>query len=90
MLFWACRFVSGFLKVSRRRKMHPSPSIRLRIAVWAVTILLPCAAWQLTNAPGIAPHLPVGVFFLAAAVISAAIGGLIPALISYQLNISAL
>ena len=54
--------------------MHSSPSIRLRVAVWAVTLLLPFAAWQLTNAPGIASHLPVGVFFLSAAVISAAIG----------------
>lgn len=70
--------------------MHSSPSIRLRIAAWAVTVLLPFAAWELTNAPGIISHLPVGVFFLVAAVISAAIGGLIPALVASLLNIAGL
>ena len=70
--------------------MHSSPSIRLRIAAWVVTILLPLAAWQLTNSLGAVYHLPAGVFFLAAAVISAAIGGLLPALASSLLNIAGL
>jgi PAS domain S-box-containing protein len=70
--------------------MHSSPAMRLRIAAWAVTFLLPFAAWQLTNTAWMLQHLPVGVFFLIAAVISAAVGGLIPALVSALLNVAGL
>ena len=70
--------------------MHSSPSNRLRYTLWALTFLLPVAAWQLTRIGIKAIHLPVGVFFIAAAFIPAALGGLIPALIAAILNIGAL
>lgn len=70
--------------------MDSSPSVRLRIALWALTLILPFAAWQLTNLASATLHLPAGVFFLAAVVISAAVGGLAPALISVLLNIATL
>src|SRR5215468_3644245 len=70
--------------------MHSSPSIRLRIALWVLTLVLPLAAWEATSATSVSLHLPIGVFFIAAAVITAAIGGLVPALISAVLNIGAL
>ncbi|HKE31865.1 MAG TPA: ATP-binding protein [Candidatus Angelobacter sp.] len=69
--------------------MHSSPSIRLRIALWVFTLLLPLAAWEATSATSVSLHLPIGVFFIAAAVITAAIGGLVPALISSALNVGA-
>ncbi|HEY6968944.1 MAG TPA: ATP-binding protein [Candidatus Angelobacter sp.] len=68
--------------------MNSSPSHRLRVALWALTLLLPLVAWQLTASSIL--HLPIGVFFIAAAVITAAVGGLVPALISAVLNIGAL
>src|SRR5262249_39516041 len=77
-------------KRSRRRKMHSSPSIRLRIALWALTLLLPFAAWEVTSSTSTNLHLPIGVFFLAAVVISAAVGGLLPALFLAVLNSAAL
>ena len=70
--------------------MHSSPSIRLRIALWVFIVILPAAAWQLTTSASPALHLPFGVFFTAAAVISAAVGGLMLGLISALLNIAAL
>lgn len=69
--------------------MRSSPSMRLRIALWALTLLLPFAAWEVTSST-FGLHLPIGVFFLAAVVISAAIGGLLPALVSALLNVAAL
>ena len=69
--------------------MQSSPSMRLRIALWALTLLLPLAAWEVTSST-FGLHLPIGVFFLAAVVISAAIGGLLPALVSALLNVAAL
>jgi PAS domain S-box-containing protein len=70
--------------------MHSSPSIRLRIAQWTLIGLLPLVAWQLTTTTWTMLHLPFGVFFTAAAVISAAVGGLMPAFVSVILNIAAL
>lgn len=68
--------------------MQSSPWIRLRIAQWVLTLLLPLAAWQLAKPAWL--HLPFGVFFTAAAVITAAVGGLLPACAGLVLNIAAL
>ena len=65
-------FVSG---IWRRTNMHSSRGTRLRIAIWAVTLLLPLAAWQLTASTWPLLHYRMGVFFTVAAVLSAAIGG---------------
>lgn len=70
--------------------MHSSPSVRLRIAQWVLILLLPLVAWQVTISTGHIIHLPLGVFFTAAAFISAAIGGLMRGLIAAVLNIGAL
>src|SRR5947209_5949911 len=70
--------------------MYSSSASRLRIAVWAVTSLLPLAAWQLTSTSWPLLHNRVGVFFTVAALISAAIGGLAPALVGALLNTAAL
>lgn len=70
--------------------MHPAPSIRLKIASWALTALLSIAAWALTVATWPVFHQRVGVFFTAAAVISAAVGGITPAVLAAILNTAAL
>ena len=70
--------------------MHSSPASRLRIAAWVITLLLPLAAWQLTSTSWPLLHSRVGVLFTVAALISAAIGGLFPALAGALLNIAAL
>ncbi|PYP88518.1 MAG: hypothetical protein DMG65_15065 [Candidatus Angelobacter sp. Gp1-AA117] len=70
--------------------MHSSPASRLRIAAWVVTLLLPLAAWQLTSTSWSLLHNRVGVLFTVAALISAAIGGLLPALVGALLNVAAL
>lgn len=70
--------------------MQSSPLVRLRIAQWTLTLLLPLAAWQVTTTTWPMLHLPFGVFFTAAAVIAAAAGGLMPALVAAALNIAAL
>ncbi len=70
--------------------MHPSPSTRLRIASWALTVLLSVAAWALTAATWPIFHQRVGVFFTAAAFISAAVGGMAPAVLAAILNTAAL
>lgn len=70
--------------------MHSSPSVRLRIALWALTLILPFAAWEATNLASATLHLPIGVFFLAAVVVLAAVGGLTPALVSALVNSAAL
>src|SRR5215469_1096029 len=70
--------------------MHSSPSVRLRITLWALTLTLPFAAWEATNLASATVHLPAGVFFLAAIVIAAGVGGMVPALVSAALNIAAL
>ena len=69
--------------------MHSSRGTRLRIAIWAVTLLLPLAAWQLTASTWPLLHYRMGVFFTVAAVLSAAIGGLVPALVAALLNTAA-
>lgn len=70
--------------------MDSSPSVRLRIAQWILILLLPLVAWQVTNTTWSVLHLPFGVFFTVAVVISAAVGGLKPALIATILNIAVL
>lgn len=70
--------------------MQSSPAVRLRIARWALTVLLPFAAWQVTGSAWQALHVPFGVFFTAAAMITAGAGGFMPALIGSLLNIAAL
>jgi PAS domain S-box-containing protein len=68
--------------------MQSFPPTRLRIAQWAVTLLLPIAAWYANILP--VWHLPFGVYFTAAAFISAAVGGLLPGMAAAVLNIAAL
>lgn len=70
--------------------MEAFPPVRLRIARWSITLLLPLAAWLLAAMPWPVLHLPFGVFFVASAVIAAAVGGLSPALASVALNVAAL
>ncbi len=70
--------------------MHPALSTRLKIASWALAVLLSIAAWTLTVATWPVFHQRVGVFFTAAAVISAAVGGITPALLAAILNAAAL
>ena len=48
--------------------MNSSPSVRLRIVLWALALILPFAAWEATNLASATLHLPIGVFFLAAVV----------------------
>jgi len=70
--------------------MHSSRGTRLQIAIWAVTLLLPLAAWQLTASTWPLLHYRMGVFFTIGAVLSAAIGGLVPALVAALLNTAVL
>jgi PAS domain S-box-containing protein len=69
---------------------YPSPTARLRIITWAITFLLPLAAWS--AAKFILPYLypAAGVFFIAAACISAVLGSLPGALVGALLNTAAL
>src|SRR5690349_20636947 len=70
--------------------MYPSPTARLRVVSWVITFLLPVAAWIAArySLPFFSPG--VGVFFIAAACISALIGGLPAALAGALLNTAAL
>ncbi len=70
--------------------MRPSPLVRLRIVAWVVTFLLPVAAWRLTGATWPWLHPGVGVFFVFAAAISAALGGMRTAIVAALLNVFAL
>src|SRR5579863_2263796 len=71
--------------------MHFSPSVRLRIAQWTFALLLPLVAWETTTYAGWSNfHIPFGALFTAAAVVSAAVGGLWPALVSAVLNVAAI
>src|SRR5258708_35952972 len=72
------------------KKMRPSPLVRLRIVAWVVTFLLPVAAWRLTGATWPWLHPGVGIFFVLAAGISAALGGLPTASVAALLNVFAL
>jgi PAS domain S-box-containing protein len=67
-----------------------SPTARLRTAAWIVTLLLPAAAWSLASFSSPFFHPGVGVFFIAAAFLSAAIGGMPMALAGIALNATAL
>src|SRR6478672_12296028 len=70
--------------------MYPSPTARLRVVSWVITFLLPFAAWIAArySLPFFYPG--VGVFFVAAACISALVGGLPAALAGALLNTAAL
>ncbi len=70
--------------------MYPSPTARLRVVSWVITFLLPFAAWIAArySLPFFYPG--VGVFFVAAACISAVIGGLPAAVVGALLNTAAL
>src|ERR1700694_5773860 len=70
--------------------MHSLQSSRLRITSWVLTVLLSIAAWELTGAMWPIFHQRLGVFFTAAAFISAAIGGMRPAMVAVLLNTAAL
>lgn len=70
--------------------MYSSPTTRLRRAAWVFTLVLPVAAWYLTSSIWPVLHGRVGVFFTVAAVLSAALGGLTPAIAAVLLNCGAL
>ncbi len=70
--------------------MYPSPTTRLRVISWVITFLLPVAAWGLARLSMPYFHPGVGVFFIAAACISAVLGGLPGALVGGLLNTIAL
>jgi PAS domain S-box-containing protein len=68
-----------------------SPSTtRLRVISWVITFLLPGAAWSMARYSLSFFHPGVGVFFIAAACISAVIGGLPAAITGALLNTAAL
>ena len=70
--------------------MYSSPTARLRVISWVITFLLPVAAWSLARYSLPFFHPGVGVFFIAAACISAVIGGLPAAVAGALLNTAAL
>lgn len=70
--------------------MHSLPSNRWRIAAWAVILLLPGAAWTFAylTFPLLNPQMTM--FFVGAACLAAAIGGLRASFVGIGLNASAL
>ncbi|HET9165299.1 MAG TPA: ATP-binding protein [Candidatus Angelobacter sp.] len=70
--------------------MYSPSTTRLRVISWVVTFLLPVAAWSVAHYSLPFFHPGVGVFFIAAACISAVIGGLPAALAGALLNTAAL
>ena len=70
--------------------MYPPSTTRLRVISWVVTFLLPVAAWIAARYSLSFFHPGVGVFFIAAACISALIGGLPAAITGALLNTAAL
>ena len=70
--------------------MYPPSTTRLRVISWVVTFLLPVAAWSVAHYSLPYFHPGVGVFFIAAACISALIGGLPAAITGALLNTAAL
>jgi PAS domain S-box-containing protein len=70
--------------------MYPPSTTRLRVISWVVTFLLPVAAWSVAHYSLPFFHPGVGVFFIAAACISAVIGGLPAAITGALLNTAAL
>ncbi len=70
--------------------IYPPSTTRLRVISWVVTFLLPLAAWSAARYSLPFFHPGVGVFFIAAACISAVIGGLPAAIAGALLNTAAL
>ena len=70
--------------------MALSPKPSLRVVIWTVTLLLPVAAWVASGFSWTLFYPGVGAFFVAAACLSAAIGGMPTALAATALNSSAL
>ncbi|MGZ4897480.1 MAG: ATP-binding protein [Candidatus Angelobacter sp.] len=70
--------------------MYSSSATRLRVISWVITFLLPAAAWSAARYSLPFFHPGVGVFFIAAACISAVIGGLPTAVAGALLNTAAL
>ena len=71
--------------------MYSSPkSSRLRVISWVVTFLLPVAAWSVARFTVPFFHSAPGAYFIAAACISAVLGGLPFALVGILLNTAAL
>ena len=70
--------------------MSTSPKSRLRVISWVVTFLLPIAAWSAARFTLPFFHSAPGAYFIAAACISAFIGGLPTTLVGILLNTAAL
>lgn len=70
--------------------MYSPSTTRLRVISWVITFLLPVAAWEAAHYSLPFFHPGVGVFFIAAACISAVIGGLPAAIAGALLNTAAL
>src|SRR5215472_4195028 len=70
--------------------MYSSPAARRRALQWVVTLLLPIAAWSVARYSLPFFHSGPGVFFIAAACISAVLGGLPTALVGALLNTAAM
>src|SRR5713226_5597165 len=70
--------------------MRSSPPVHPRTAVWVVAFSSPLGAWFLASALAPRLHGHSEIFFVAAALISAAIGGLKPALVAGLMNGAAL
>jgi len=70
--------------------MYTSPKLRLRVISWVVTFLLPVAAWSAARFTLPFFHSAPGAYFIAAACISAFIGGLPTTLVGILLNTAAL
>lgn len=70
--------------------MYSPSTTRLRVISWVITFVLPVAAWEAAHYSLPFFHPGVGVFFIAAACISAVIGGLPAAIAGALLNTAAL
>ena len=70
--------------------IYPSPTARLRVVAWAITLLSPVAAWTLARFSLSFFHPAPGVFFIAAACIAAVVGSLSTAIAGALLNTAAL
>ncbi|MGH9569556.1 MAG: GAF domain-containing protein, partial [Candidatus Angelobacter sp.] len=70
--------------------MPTSPMARLRVAAWTITALLSAVAWVITRYAFLNFHPGLGVFFTAAACLSAVIGGMPTAVAAVLLNAAAM
>src|ERR1051326_9184855 len=70
--------------------MYSSPKSRLRVISWVVTLLLPVAAWSAARFTVPFFHSAPGAYFIAAACLSAVIGGLPTTLVGILLNTAAM